>query len=425
MTACRKPPAPTATAEKDAAAPVVVVVDASAPPPAPAAVVEDAGAASAKAGGFELVAAGVPVLSLKVVGTRVWFSGKNVDAYADEDGPLVKGADLLKGLPYQWGRQRVTVVGEWPKLVALRTTATETRADSPESTAFVYVEGAWKQVKPLSTPAFPHGFVPWNDGALIVHSQIAFNAQATYFASSGDGTTFDHVAYDGTVTRPKLAIPKSFMAWDAASDGATLTLLGTKGSTRPDKEPTSTEDNLTVVRGKVGGPFAVSTVVTGLTVGMESFAARVLEDGAGSVVVPPHSTTAEVTGAWKPDATTFWLVGDGKPAPRRVAEGDSCMVSSAARTSEALYAVLDCVGETPARTRLVKSTAARTETVTLPAVARGADGRFALVKSGPACEPVSVVVRARKDLWVEATCGTDARVPVVFRAGHPQTPIGP
>jgi hypothetical protein len=42
---------------------------------------------------------GSTILWLKKLGSRVWLSGRGLDAYADGDGPLVRAPDMLKGLP--------------------------------------------------------------------------------------------------------------------------------------------------------------------------------------------------------------------------------------------------------------------------------------------------------------------------------------
>src|SRR5688500_2331869 len=42
------------------------------------------------------------ILWAHALGKRFWLSGSNVDAFAEGDGPLVKGPDILQKLPYKY-----------------------------------------------------------------------------------------------------------------------------------------------------------------------------------------------------------------------------------------------------------------------------------------------------------------------------------
>src|SRR4051812_25594181 len=72
------------------------------------------------------------ILWLQEIGSRVWLSGRNLDAYADGDGPLTKGPDLLAKFPYRPGVHSMRVVGAYPNLFALRTKNVNARMESPE-----------------------------------------------------------------------------------------------------------------------------------------------------------------------------------------------------------------------------------------------------------------------------------------------------
>src|SRR5512135_859007 len=100
LVACKRTPPPAAREGAAEAGATLVKADPIVPAP------EDAGPAAKQApplpladSGLELVAVGKrwtsKLISLEALGDRVWLSGVDVDAYADGDGPLTKGPDVL------------------------------------------------------------------------------------------------------------------------------------------------------------------------------------------------------------------------------------------------------------------------------------------------------------------------------------------
>jgi len=114
---CKKPAPPPAPV--DAGTTITTASAAAAVPPPPLATDT-----------FEIVAKGKAsskVLSLQAHGTRVWLSARNLDAFADGDGPLVKGPDPLEKLAYTPGKHYLQVVGVEPHLFVMRTNVTAAR----------------------------------------------------------------------------------------------------------------------------------------------------------------------------------------------------------------------------------------------------------------------------------------------------------
>lgn len=412
-------------------------VDASAPPgasePPPIPLASDK---------LEVVALGRTynsrILWAQAVGKRFWLSGLNVDAFADGDGPLVKGPDILAKLPYKPGVHSMHVVGAWPRLYALRTKNVEGRMESPEPTLFVYHSddgpGTWTEAKPLGMSWFPHAFVAWGEGAVVMTSAIQFNA-GPYLSPGEVATSLSYLAPDGSVSDPGLPIPKDFLAWTAESDGTTLSLLGTVAL--PMKKPDEFAGTSGVHLVRVTKDGAKRTLIRSTegdgTLWLELYRSRVLERGGAALVTPgPHV----LTDGWKPSALSTFSVGeDGKPRVRTFSGNEFCSLDSAQPVGAAIYGIRQCFGESGERYDLVRLDAGgKTEKVPLPRIVKNAAGGFRVAtakeKGAIECNPTSIAVREPDDVWVWAKCGGNPAiwdrgpaVPVLLRRGRPQEPI--
>ena len=381
----------------------------SAAPPA----IHDAGPIDAGAGvprasdELELVAIGKSASSkiiwLQAHGNRVWLSGRNLDAFADGDGPLGKGPDPLAKLDYKPGVHRLQVVGAWPHLFLLRSRITEGPWQPSERVAFVYdaAAGTWAKAKPLAcqdSPFSPWAFVAFRDGALVVNSQNAPNSEPMYFGPEL-GTTLELIGADGAVTRPDLGIPKRFMAWSASADDGVLSFLGATGAEKGG--PVTTD----VLRISAGGVKTAHVPQTWSTV--IAYWSRVVEHAGTTLLVPPEAPELE---AWKPSYTTLYAFDGDTLAPRAMGGGETCVALGAQPVGDAIYALRKC----------------NVQGVPVRLVRRGPDGKTTEIKLGPvaghreACAPTSLAVRGADDLWVAAECGA---VPAVFRLGRPQEPV--
>jgi hypothetical protein len=394
----------------------------------------DAGAGSTAApppeittGSLELVAVGrgpsSKIVWLRAFGDRVWLSGTNVDAYADDAGPLEKARDLLDGLPYAGAVDRLFVTGRYPNLYAVRARTAAQFGSIPELAAFVRVGQVWTPAGRLRAKGIPKAFVPWGDGALVVHSSVDASSQAG--TQPGEiGTVFERIGPDGAVTAPDLGVDRVFLTWSASSDGTTLSLLGTRGDDRGGAR------GLVLLRGKRGAPLTGHTLLPVRITGLEWPGSSVHEDGTNALVLPPHSLTAYVD--WRPAGTVFQVTDAVEPrgVPVSGPGGPLCYVRSAVTLGEELYVARECIGAEVATALLRLSRGAAPVAIPLPSIAAGAGGRFAKAasKGGLPCFARSLVVRGRDDVFVEARCGatsaTDGEgVPAVFRRGRAQTPI--
>jgi hypothetical protein len=431
--ACKR--SPRAEPPRDAGA-LVVAESAPAAPSAPASTWSAAPPPLPLASdALELVAVGKTwtskIVWLTAHGSRVWLSGTNLDAYADEDGPLVPAPDLLKGLPYESGKHSIRVVGAYPRLFALRTKNVSGRIESPEATVFVYRESAWTQAKPLADQSYPHAFVAWGSGALLVGSQIQLNA-APFYEPGALGTTFEYVGPDGAVSAPRFRVEKNFMAWTADSDGTTLSLLGTRGDAKKDDGGLQGSTGIWLARGTEKDGFRATPLLPGAMQGGELYMAKVHEHGGAALVTPP--TVMAAADQWRP-ATALFVVRDGSDgkADRRIPDGDpeSCQTGGAALVGDDLYVVRSCFGDKPTTTLLRTPRAGAAAQVKVPMLAKKEGGGFRVAKSGEnafACRPRDLVVRGGDDLWIVALCGgadvfDTGGIPAVFRRGRPQEPV--
>lgn len=376
---------------------------------------------------LELVAVGrgpsSKLVWLRAFGDRIWLSGANVDAYADDAGPLEKARDLLEGLPYAGAVDRLFVTGRYPNLYAIRARTAAQFGSIPELAAFVRVGQVWTPAGRLRAHGFPKAFVPWGDGALVVHSIVDASSQAG--TRPGDtGTVFELIGPDGAVSAPDLGVDRVFLTWSASSDGSTLSLLGTRGDDRGGAR------GLVVLRGKRGAPLTAHTLLPVRITGLEWPGSSVHEDGSTALVSPPRSLTAYAD--WRPAGTVF-RVTDGveqRVVPVSGSQGPLCYVASAAALGDDLYVARECIGAEVPTALLRMSPGATPRAIPLPSIAAGAGGRFAKAagNGGLPCFARSIVRRGPDDVFVEARCGTTsatdgAGIPAVFRRGRPQVPI--
>lgn len=414
-------PLPSASAVTLDAAPVAVDAQALPPPPTLPTLpltTED----------LSLVAVGrrwgSKLIWLKALGGRVWLSGTNLDAYADEDGPLVKGPDLLADLPYTPGKHRLDVVGRYPVLFALRRKDVSGRMDSVEPAVFVRSGGSWTAANKLAIGGHPHAFLAWNGGALVVDSVIQLNA-SPWWDGKEQGTTFDFVAPDGTVTHPALLDDRAFMAWDGASDDKTLTLVGTKMQGSLEKGTTT---GAWIARGGANGKLTLTALLPKVGIGMEAYGARLVGHGEHTVFVPPANPIVDTT--WEPFRSAVYVLGEGKPdATKLEAASEHCRIEDIAVVDESTYVVRECLD---ARGReLLRVTGGKSlSKIALPGLVKNPGGGFRMATKDAAfaCEPTSLTVRGPSDLWVVGRCGVGTErdspsIPVVFRRGHVQEAV--
>lgn len=377
------------------------------------------------------------ILWLQELGSRVWLSGVNLDAYADGDGALVKGPDLLAKFPYQQGVHDMRVVGAYPHLYAMRTKHVNGRMESPEPTLFVYAPeaggpGTWAQAKPLGISWYPIAFLAHREGALVVTGQVEGNA-APYYSPPGPGTSFTYLAPDGSLSDPKLGVHPLFMAWGASSDRSTLSLIGTIAT--PPKANAKDEgygiSGIHVARVSGDGAKLVA-VQRNLGVSFDAYGAHVHEAGGTVLVVPSPSPYMEE--GWKPDPLTVFLVTDDKPRPRRIAGNESCALVDAHLVGDVVYAIRRCFSETMLEDVVRVAADGKTEKLALPRLVKKEGGGFRVAATpaekakGFACAAVSMVVRAPDDVWVTGKCGEGGAydspaIPVVLRRGRPQEPV--
>lgn len=368
------------------------------------------------------------ILWLNALGSRVWLSGVNLDAYADGDGPLAKAPDLLKGLPYQQGIHSFRFAGNWPRIYALRTKQIEGRDDSPEPTVFIRRDdGSWKQAKSIKDPVYPEAFLPWGEGVLFIFSQIERGQTVTYVPDV-PGTTLVYVAPDGTVSDPKLPIDRAFVTWSADSDGTTLSLLGAKGIPAPKGSISGVGDSVVLVRGNAKDGFT-STTLLKPGIHQDTLMSHVHESGVSAVISPPPYMTVD-DGAWKPSPTSTYVVRDGKVEHRKVpVTREGATVASATAVGDAVYVVRKGWADSPDAQTILRMRGDAVEKLPLPKLAPKEGGGFRLAKTGEKgalpCWAEDVVVREKEDVWIWAGCGAGPNadqnaVPAVFRRGRAQ-----
>lgn len=376
------------------------------------------------------------ILWLQQIGSRVWLSGVNLDAYADGDGPLVKGPDLLAKLPYKPGVHDMRVVGAYPHLFVMRTKRVEGRMESPEPTLFVYAAepggpGTWTQAKPLGMSWYPLAFLAYREGALVVTGQVEGNAAPSYFPP-GPGTSFAYLAPDGSISDPKLDLHPYFLAWGASSDLSTVTLIGTLATPPKAKDEMHGISGIHLARITRQGTKLVA-VQRSLGVAQDAYGSHVHETGSAVLVVPPASPWMGEEG-WKPDPLTVFVVTGDKPRARRISGNESCAIVDAQLAGDVVYAVRRCYAENVLDEVVRVGADGKTEKLALPRLVKREGGGFRVAATSAekakafACAASSLVVRAPDDVWVTARCGDGGAwdspaIPVVLRRGRPQEPV--
>jgi hypothetical protein len=383
---------------------------------------------------LELVAVGKSwaskIVWLVSVGSRVWLSGMGFDAYADGDGPFISAPDMLKGLPYDGSKHRIDVVGGYPTLFAMRTRRVNTRMDSPETAVFVRNGETWKEAQKVPHDAVPHAFLYWNGGALLVDSQLEYNA-GPFYNPERPGTYFTFVASDGTVSDPKIQLERPFLAWTADSDGTTLSLLGTRGNALSKGDvPNDGASGLMLARGSGKAPMSVAKLGPTSTLWLETYWSRVREETGQAIVRPPPSPFVGEEGAWpKTPALSLFAIADGKPKTIKIGNGgdENCGANDAAAMGSTVYAIVHCM---PDATHLVRvADGAKAQRVKMPMLAKKEGGGFRVARekeSSFACEAKQLVTRGADDLFIEAACGagnSGPGIPAVFRLGRAQEPV--
>jgi hypothetical protein len=422
---CKKP---VPSAPPDAGSPIVVADTASAPaksaaPPDAAAPVAQAKLPPLTTDSFALVAVGKSwkskVVWLNVHGDRVWLSAVNLDAYADGDGPLAPGPDLLKDLPYASQLHAVHVAGVHPHLVAVRALKAHGRIESADAATFVRKDGAWVAVKGKDEPTdFPDFMVPWGDAVLIGFGQYDPSGRYAPFNRELPGTKLRLVNRDGTIAEANIGLDREFVAWKADSDGVTLSLIGRKRDTA----------GLHVARGTAKDGFKIVSIVPNAA-GPETLWSHVREQGSFALALPPGPGMD--LGVWKPRNAVF--VVSGETAASRVvpeAKNRSCYVKDGVMIDDAVIAIRLCLDGKRDSGDLVRVTSTGAEDFALPSLTK-ADGGHRIAKSGEPplrCEAKSLALHGAGDLWVEALCYSPgaiegAGIPAIFRRGKPQDPI--
>jgi hypothetical protein len=373
---------------------------------------------------------GAKIVWLQANGSRVWLSGMGLDAYADDDGPLVPAPDLLKGLPHAPDDQ-VIVVGAYPNLLAYRA-RNEYCAVLRHPAVFVRDGNAWKHGQALDESTCPIAFVAWNGGALLVESAVN-PGWATGGAGSvvpgESGTTLRFLAPDGSVRLVDLALPRAFEAWGASSDGTHVSLVGAFGLPPSDASESALKvaRDVVVMRGQARGSFEAATVLEML--GFGSLRTDVREFGTGALVLPPpvRDDGTMVAGApteggdemaWKGKASRLYVVRGSQVDAHvfRTAAEQDCSLADAATTGDTTYAIVRCPDKPSFLARWDADW--KVERVALPRLERDAGATFL------ACQPRKLLVRPPEDLWVEAACGpSEPTVPAIFRRGRPQEPV--
>ena len=390
------------------------------------------------------------ILWLDPIGDRIWLSARNLDAFAVGDGPLVKGPDLLAKLPYTPGKHSMEVVGGWPRLYALRTKNVNGRMESPEPTLFVYEAppgagpgtagapepgpGTWKEAKPLGIGWFPHAFVGYRDGALVVTSQVQLNAMPDYSPREA-GTTALYLAPDGTIQDAKLGLERNFLAWSASGSQDSVALIGTMAQTPTDPEGLGFASGLFLVRVTPSGMKRVKIRLTEENpLWQDFYALHPIERGDVALVPPPRMTMDE---AWKPSNLAGLLVdGSGKITLRTIAGTEDCHLEKLALAGDVVYAIRQCFGPPDTNEVVRVGPDGKTEKLALPMVVKSEAGGFRVAKTdaekkkGQICAARSLAVRGVDDLWVVGECGgavdawrNSAAIPIVLRRGRPQEPL--
>ncbi len=376
---------------------------------------------------FELVAAGKrsgsKIVWLRLIGDRVWLSGMGLDAYADGDGPLATSPDLTQGLKQKQGEEYDYTGNGSNLLFALRTNPEYAKSEDAPTIWVRDGKAAWSAGSKL--PKFygsanwlnNWGFTRWKDGALFVSGQISAGTNMALFAPKSPGTVFETVSPTGEIKETTFDIPGEVMAWNASSDGNTLSLVGYRAKNLKSV-------GISVFRGDGSGPFTETPIIDdpGTQDPRSLFAIVVREHGTGAIAYISRQP-GTINGLDKL-ATTVYVIADKAKEPKKIvfAPAGKGAVASAAYVGNAIYATV----KHNEKYELSRSAdGAEPTPVKLPSLAHTTAG-FHVAKEGEAgltCEATDLFAR-KNDLWVQAHCaGQGMKVPAVFRLGHAQEPI--
>ena len=376
------------------------------------------------------------IIAFAALGDRVWLSGRGLDAFADGEGPLGKGYDVLEKLPYKQGVHHMEVVGRYPKLFAMRYKDVESRADSPEPTLFVYhaadnAPGTWTESEPTGIGWFPHAFAAFKDGAVLVTSQIQRNAGAYYTPSEGPGTLITFVGPDGKVTTSTMGAHNLFMAWAGSAHGDTLSLLGTVAAPPAKGETFWSGAGMQLVRIGPDGAKQIA-IMPKLDTAIDVYQAGTRQSASGTTVFAP---SPENTG-WQPNGRTFYVIGvDNQRMARTVAGAESCFVATAELVGDQAYVIRRCYTEGVEDHFMVVGPDNKSRLIPMPRIVKAPGGfRSAVTEQdkakGIGCVPASIVVRPPNDVWISGKCGVSSAstwqqgfIPIVARLGKAQEPI--
>jgi len=367
------------------------------------------------------------IIAFAALGDRVWLSGRGLDAFADGEGPLGKGYDVLEKLPYKQGVHHMEVVGRYPKLFAMRYKDVESRADSPEPTLFVYhaadnAPGTWTESEPTGIGWFPHAFAAFKDGAVLVTSQIQRNAGAYYTPSEGPGTLITFVGPDGKVTSSTMGAHNLFMAWDGSAHGDTLSLLGTVAAPPAKGEMFWSGAGMQLVRIGPDGAKQIA-IMPKLDSTLDVYSTGTRQSASGTTIFSPSPFNT----GWQPDGRTFYVIGaDNQRKARTVPGGDACSVVTAELVGDQAYVIRRCYTDGVDEQLLLVGPDSKSKLIPMPRIVKAAAGGFRPAATeqekakGIGCAPLGLVVRPPSDLWVRGQCGG---VSIVARLGKAQEPI--
>ncbi|HEX2660647.1 MAG TPA: hypothetical protein VHU40_20340 [Polyangia bacterium] len=337
-----------------------------------------------------------------------------VTAGADGGGGDARPA--TQNAPFDPKTETITYAGAAPHLFAFRRKNVPCLA--PDDAAVLVSSGkAWRAHPLRGRTGPPHAFVAWNDGALLVDSQI----QACGWATSSPverlvqpaGTVFTEVTATGAIRHPALELDETFMAWGGSSAAGTLALVGTYGARDGDLG----SHDVVVMRRHGAGAFKPTVVVKAAGPASQSLRTRVREFGDAALLWPPpvHDDGRPVAGAlaeggdeaiWKDHASSIFRITDEAVTELKFRSPDEqdCGVRDAAMAGDHLYAIVACAGGAG---RVVRADAG------------GVTDRFELPKT-PAlgsCAATELSVQAADDVRVSAMCTAPGKpdVRAVFR----------
>ncbi len=364
----------------------------------------------------------------KDLGIRV--SGRGFSAHADGDGALVADAvpEPSTDAPYNPKKEVLIYAGVEPNLFAFRRKDVPPLA--PDAAAVLVLQGKkWHAHRLPARGVFPHAFLAWEGGAMLVDSPV----QAFGWASSSileqldepTGTVFTQVDPTGALHHPTLGLDPDFMTWGGSSAEQTLALVGTYGDRANGGIPAFGSHDIVVMRRHGQEPFRATVIVKANGPQTQSSRTSIREFGSAALLWPPpvRDDGTPVSGAlaeggdeiaWKGRASTVFRITDAATTEYtfRSASEQNSSVSDAVLVGQDVYAIVQCPN---ALARLVRATAdGEPERVELPNV-----------PTFPTCWPTQITVRAPDDLWVRTDCGPAGKQTgsAIFRRGHLQKPL--